>query len=306
MPHSGDTPNAPIALGPGARIRIVAPSGRIDLDRLESGKSILENHFGFDVSVDLPRETDRYLAGPDACRLDAIHRAFDSPDVDGIWCGRGGYGAIRIAPNLRDLSTRPLPLIGFSDLTVLQGVLAGQGIRSWHGPVVSQLGDLDTPSLDQCARMLRGEGPALLLPSDRMQVLQEGSAEGPLRGGNLTMLASMAGTPWTPDLRGAIVFLEDVGESVYRLDRCLQQLRHACGLDEAGAIVLGAFTQVPEGESKWLDSLWLELADTITCPVVGGLPVGHQSPNWMLPLGAHVKLETHSATLQVVGPWVKE
>jgi muramoyltetrapeptide carboxypeptidase len=292
-------------LGPGAHIRVVAPSGCVDSDRLDRGISLLKERFGFSVSLDLPKETDRYLAGSDEDRLAALQRAFEDRTVDGIWCGRGGYGAIRIATAVGAMSPRPVPLIGFSDLTVLHAVLAREGIRSWHGPVVSQLADLDTHSLEQCANMLQGSGSPDLLPSAKAKVLRPGFAEGPLRGGNLTMLASLAGTPWTPDLRGAIVFLEDVGESVYRLDRCLQQLRHACGLDDAAAVVLGAFTEVPREESDWLDSLWLELARTIQCPVVEGLPVGHRAPNWMLPLGAHAILETEPPALRVATPWVK-
>ena len=155
MPIQADTAAKPPApLGPGARIRVVAPSGRVDPERLARGVDILRQRFRFEVSCDIPEESDRYLAGADSRRLEGLKRAFADPEIDGIWCGRGGYGAIRIASALEEVATRPIPLIGFSDITVLHAVLERQGIRSWHGPVVAQLGDLDDASLTQAEQIL--------------------------------------------------------------------------------------------------------------------------------------------------------
>lgn len=302
MHRRAPSPAPPVpALRPGAHIRVVAPSGPVPSAPLAAGLAVLERLFGARVSLDATAEpdaasNDRYLAAPDAARAAALAGALADPGVDAVWCARGGYGAGRLLPLVADaVRGARKALVGFSDVTALH--CAAAGAVTFHGPVVTQLGRVDDASLDATRALLTGAtGP----DDDLLRapvVLRPGAAEGPLAGGNLALLASLCGTPWGPDLRGAIVVLEDVGEPAYRIDRMIWQLRHAAGLDDAAAVVLGTFDGVEAPEPAWTEALWAELASALRCPVVAGAPVGHGAANHPLPLGAHARLDGPALTL---------
>jgi muramoyltetrapeptide carboxypeptidase len=169
--------------------------------------------------------------------------------------------------------------------------------------VVVQLPKLDAQSLEQCGRVLGGQagwGPTI--PTGA-RVLRPGSARGVLVGGNLAVLASLAGTRWALDLRRAVVLLEDTGEPAFRVDRMVRQLVHACGLAEAAALLLGDFTDVADGERCAIDAVWAELADAMEGPVLAGLPVGHGARNHMVPLGMEAVLDTALDLFAIDSPW---
>jgi len=206
---------------------------------------------------------------------------------------------MRIAPMIdpEKLRRRPIPLVGFSDITVLHQVFNQAGVSTFHGPVITQLSRLDDASLEQTRQILMGEENALRWTLPEAQVLTPGNAKGPLMGGNLSILASLAGTRWQPDFTGAVVFLEDVGEPCYRCDRMVQQLLQSCSLKNASALLLGDFTRSPAEDASWFDALWSELATEIQGPVLRGLPIGHSERNRTVPMGYNASVDSDSLRL---------
>ena len=284
----------------GDTVAVVAPASLATVARLEAGLEALAA-LGFVPSLRLPEPwTARpYLAGTDAARAAVLHEAFADPAVAAIWCLRGGFGSARLLPALVARSLETKPLIGFSDITALHLGLLGRGPIGLHGPVVTQLPDLDEGSLHHLRQLLTGAVTQVPL-GDAVDVLRPGTAEGPLVGGNLAVLASLVGTPWLPSLRGALLFLEDVGEAPYRLDRLLWQLRAAGALDGVGAVLLGEFRDVPGGTDAGFDALCAELAGYIAGPVLAGLPFGHGRRNVALPVGVHARVTTEPPSLTLL------
>jgi muramoyltetrapeptide carboxypeptidase len=241
------------------------------------------------------------MAGEDALRLADLQRAFRDPDIDGIWALRGGYGTLRILDAL-DLDRQkkdPIPFIGFSDNTSIHARHAALGVISFHGPHPG--GDFPQATEDAFRRVLfeRDAPGALPLRSgDPAQLtLVPGRASGPMVGGNLALLASMCGTRHALDARGCILFLEDVGEPAYRVDRMLLQLWASGVCEGVVGLAFGRFTEAPdEGEHPVLEVL-SELAERLTVPAVVGLPIGHVEHNWTLPVGGAATLDADAGTL---------
>ena len=241
-----------------------------------------------------------YLAGSDAERLADLNDAIRDPAVDGIWCARGGYGAMRLLDGVDydALRRRPRALIGYSDITALHlAVRARCRVVTFHGPTAR--GVLTPFSRDSLARAVRMDGePCGVWPAAR--VLRAGHAAGRLEGGNLALIVSLVGTPYEARLDGAILVLEDVHEPVYRIDRMLQQLRLTGALARLGGLVFGAFTERPESDidgDRPLDDVLREAADAVNGPCLADVPVGHIEDQWTLPLGAAVVLDTEERTL---------
>ena len=205
-------------LDPNRPIAVVAPAGLQRGDRLERGLAYAREVLGLHLVVPEPLERPhRYLAGPDDHRLQQLVHALTDPQYGAVWASRGGYGVTRLLPHLPWDDVRPIPVIGFSDLTPLLNVLAARTrAKPWHGPVLHSL----------CAprpgppwpTSPRGYVASPRRPSQGTTWVT-GEAAGRLVGGNLAMLAATCGTPWQLDARGAVLFLEDVGEAPYRLDR---------------------------------------------------------------------------------------
>jgi muramoyltetrapeptide carboxypeptidase len=171
---------------------------------------------------------------------------------------------------------------------------------SFHAPTArSELTELSRRSLE---RAVRGDGEPCGEAS-AARILRGGSATGPLVGGNLALITSLIGTPWALDARGAILVLEDVKESVYRIDRMLQQLRHSGVLASCAALLFGGFTERGEpddNDDAALEDVLAEAATWVTGPVLAGVPVGHIDDQWTLPLGALAALDADTRTLRTV------
>jgi muramoyltetrapeptide carboxypeptidase len=249
-----------------------------------------------------------YLAGTDDERAADLQAAIEG-DCAAIWALRGGYGTLRTLRHvdLAPLLSRPKAFIGFSDNTVVHLALHQLGVTSYHGP---HAGFRHFPATTEQAfrSVLMADGPAgrLPLPEDSApRALVAGSAEGLLIGGNLALLAAVCGTPYQPDTRGAILFLEEVEEPQYRIDRMLMQLRLAGLLDGVAGIALGAFTP-PEDErpdqTRDLDDVIGELLEPLGVPVVLGLPIGHERENWTVPLGVRARLHDQPPGLEILEP----
>lgn len=294
--------NFPPALRRGDTIRVIAASGPVDRTVFMAGIAHLVARGLTPVYDEALFSRSRYLAGTDAQRHDGLHQALADPDARAVWAARGGYGAARLlaaCPPSR-VAQAGKWLVGFSDVSALHCTWARAGLGSMHGANVTTLAKWGEGARDAMFAWLFGAGEALLLQGEGR--VGEHAVEGPVWGGNLTVLASLCGTGFLPSLRGHILFLEDIGERPYRLDRSLTQLRLAGVLDGVVGVAIGQLTDCAETQSA-VDYGGLEvLVDILRplgIPVVGGLPVGHEDTSWALPLGAVACLDPTRGTLTV-------
>ena len=279
----------------GARVGVFALSGPPDRAALAAGIRWLEAA-GFEVrrAANLD-DRDAYLAGADAARVAGLVGLLDD-GVDVLLAARGGYGAMRALPLLPWQRLRAWGgwLIGFSDVTALHAAAAVHGLpASIHGPMGTTLARHE-PSAARLLELLRGTAPRRLFRVPPSRVVRPGVARGVAVGGNLAVLTSLAGTPFAPDLGGAVLFLEEVGEPGYRIDRLLTQLRLSSRLDSVKALITGRLSRCGRGEPGWRER-WRRLLDEAAPPgavVVEGLPFGHGITNQPFPLGREVTVDT--------------
>jgi muramoyltetrapeptide carboxypeptidase len=293
----------PPPLTAGARVALVAPagplSGQAELDTALANARALgwEPVLGANV---LARHD--YLGGSDAERLQDLNTALADERIDAIWCVRGGYGAMRLLPyvDYASLTRRPRALIGFSDVTALHAAVGTRcELVTYHGPTAR--GTLSDFSRDSLVRaVVERRDSCGLAPEAR--TIRGGRAHGPLVGGNLALLAALAGTPYAPEYRGALLVLEDVGEPAYRIDRMLTQLALSGALAQIAGLVVGHFTDsspARELSHRSLDVMLLEAANVAGVPAIAGAPLGHIDDQWTIPLGATAQLDADALSLTV-------
>ena len=231
--------------------------------------------------------THRYLAGTDAERRSDLHRAF-SGEFDAVWAARGGYGVARLLADLpwRDLA--PVPLIGFSDLTVLLNQVAARGAPAIHGPVLHSLSRSDPASQEHLRRLMAGE------PVEAFEgiPLVPGDASGALVGGNLCVLASACGTRWQLRTHACILLLEEINEVPYKVDRLITQLYDSGCLDGVAGVALGTFLgcDAPSDADWSIHDVLRDLLEPLGVPVLAHLPVGHGSQNRAFRVGAPARI----------------
>jgi muramoyltetrapeptide carboxypeptidase len=298
----------PAALRPGDPVAVVAPAGPFDRESFEAGLRLLAGRYRPVVGDGCLART-RYLAGDDARRLHELAAALADGTLKGVFAARGGYGSMRLLPalwpKLRSGGGRPKPLVGFSDITALHAAFQAAGWGSIHGPVVTQLGTQPPAVFERLVALL--ESPASPPPALTGTALVGGVAEGPLLGGNLSVLTRLLGTPYLPDLRGAVLLLEDVGERPYRLDRMWTHLALAGVFHQVRGIALGDFTDCEEANADYGSAEVLAtLAADTGLPCLAGLPVGHGAVNQPLPLGGSVRLDADAGRLEFLEPAVAE
>jgi muramoyltetrapeptide carboxypeptidase len=269
-------------------------------------------------------DREGYLAGSDAARADDLNAMFADDDVDAIWCVRGGYGASRILPALDYalMQRKPKALIGYSDITALHvAIHRHAGLVTFHGPVAFRA---FTPySLGELKRVLwTGETPVRLGGpppferaegrvdwENRVATLVPGTARGRLIGGNLCLMSHLCGTPYFPDLRGAILFLEDVEEAYYRIDRMLTQLWLSGALAGVAGVAFGKFTNCNSSpfflQNRPLDDILAERCRALGVPAVSGIMVGHIEDQTTLPVGCLAELDADAGTLTLLEPGVR-
>ncbi|MFI5210307.1 MAG: LD-carboxypeptidase [Gemmatimonadales bacterium] len=307
----------PPRLVPGSRVGLIAPAGPLlELDDLARGQELCR---ALDYQpVLLPGAGARhgYLAGSDEQRLADLNSALADPSLDAIWCLRGGYGMTRILDGVDfdALAARPRPFIGYSDITAfLNAAWQHTGIVTFHGPMARS--PLTPFSRTHHHRVLTVSAPAgalgrlppppgVLVPKQhRIVALRTGVAEGPLVGGNLTLMQCLLGTRHFPDLDGAILFLEDVHEELYRVDRMLAHLRMAGALDRLAGVAVGQFTELERrgadgalGFDEVLATYFLPLG----VPVAYGFPIGHVDDQWTIPIGVRARLDAGAGQLELL------
>ncbi len=301
----------PPRLVPGDRLAVVAPAGPVDRESLEAGLGVLAGRYEVTWDPGLFGRA-RYLAGDDVRRAGELRAALDDPRIKAVIAARGGYGSMRLLPSLWPAGAEsggpPKPgglkaLVGFSDITALHCALQAMGQASVHGPSVNQLGTQPATIVERLFALLEDAStpPAAIGGTP----LVGGTAEGPLLGGNLSLLTRLIGTPWLPDLDGAILLLEDVTEAPYRLDRMWTHLRLAGVLDRIRGLALGEFTACEEPGAAFTsqDVLWGLAAET-GLPCIAGLPIGHGAVNVPVPLGPRVRVDGGAGTLTFLEPAV--
>ncbi|MDO9092537.1 MAG: LD-carboxypeptidase [Rubrivivax sp.] len=293
-------------LAAGDLIGVIAPAGPVAADKLPAVQALVEG-WGYRVRLYPSCHADTgYLAGPDSLRLADLHAALADDEVAAIHCLRGGYGTMRLLPDIDTalLRRHPKLLIGYSDITALHALWALQGLPSLHAPMLAS--DLikpgreaDEAALLQLLRQGLRAGDVLAPALEGGAPHVDGQAEGLLVGGNLSLVTALLGTPWAWPMTGAILFLEDVNEELYRVDRLLTQLRLAGALDAVAGIVLGSFTE-EAAPTALLHDMLVPICEQHHKPLLGGWPTGHGTPNRPLPMGLRVRLDATAGTLTLL------
>jgi muramoyltetrapeptide carboxypeptidase len=308
-------PVKPNRLAPGDTVAVVAPSSGLSAADFEKAIGNLR-FLGFDLKIGKSaRNRTGFLAGSDKERLADLHQAFADPAVKAIWCLRGGYGAGRYLPELDFglIRRNPKILIGYSDITALHlAISQNTGLVTFHGPVATSepveytkkhaLDILMNPSATY--RILSSEyNRAQASNLFRTEVITPGKARGRLTGGNLSLVSALAGTPFgLRDVKGKLLFLEDVGEQPYRIDRMLTQLRQSIDMRSLAGIALGIFEDCnPRDPSTQtlIDVLRDRLGD-LGIPVIYGLSFGHIKEQFTIPMGIDAELDTEAATVTLL------
>jgi len=276
----------------GARIGVISPAGLADPDRVAKGMAMARS-WGLDLvaAPNLGRQ-HRYYAGTMPERRADLIWALSEPTLDAVWYARGGYGSVQLVDVLASLEPSRRPVIGFSDATALFSAMLKQGWgRPVHGPVLHSLADHADEASQQALRALLVQGEQQTL-TGRHLCGPAGEVSGTLVGGNLCVLASLAGTPWALDSGGGILLLEDVGEPPYKVDRLLTQLHKSGGFRGVQGIALGRFhgSQPPEGADWTLEDVLRDALAHLGVPVVCGLQIGHGTANHAVVLGAPYRL----------------
>ncbi|MDP1569561.1 MAG: LD-carboxypeptidase [Vicinamibacterales bacterium] len=297
----------PRRLAHGARLAVVAPASPFRREEFEAGVQELAG-LGFEtVYDDRVFARDGFVAGDPALRARALADAWQDPAIDGIISVRGGYGSAQLLPRLDpDLPRRhPKVFIGYSDVTSLLAWHLAAGVICFHGPMLEGRLARGAAGYDRASLVAAtmNAAPMGRLAPDGLAVLRAGDASGVLVGGTLTQLAASLGTPWAfnpPE--GCLLFLEDVGERPYRLDRLLLQLEQAGVLATVAGVLLGEFPgcDEPDGAVTAREVLRARLA-AVSGPVVFGFPSGHTAgPSWTLPLGVRARLDAGAAPAVVI------
>ena len=296
-------------LGPGSRVAVASPSSAI-VDRAAFRAGIRALSERYEVSV--PPEVFRvkgFLAGTDRSRLRTLVAAIGDASTAAIFAARGGHGSTRLLASIdwEEWYRRRIPIVGFSDVTAIQmAALALAGVSTVHGPTVTSLARQPRAYLAHLFRLLEDPSYDFAAPPCRLRSLRQGRVTGNLVGGNLTMLDQLAGTAFLPDLSGCVLFVEDVGEAPYRVDRMLVHLRNAGILDRIAGVLVGDFTACrPRKDGVTVDDVLEEHARTLRIPFAAGMPSGHGRRNWAFLQGAVVDMKCgqrgERATLMPVG-----
>ena len=286
----------PPYLGPGDKVALISPAGKIDRQVIERGAELLEQQ-GFRVEVGRHASTaEGVFAAADAARAADMQKALDDKSIMAIFLSRGGYGCLRTHFEL-DWSAflkRPKWLVGFSDVTVFHAHLARHKIASIHGVMISkfeQAGGL-TDSFLKLMDVLAGNLPNYQIPAHELN--RTGTASGILTGGNLSIIQSLRGTALDIRPKGKILFIEDIHELHYHLDRMMQNLEAGGILENLSGMVVGYFTGMRDGETPFgrtACEIIREAVEPYDYPVVFGFPAGHELPNYPLLMGSRSLLE---------------
>ena len=303
----------PPPLKPGDLIGIVGPASPMLPERLAVGVQYLQDR---DFRIKLaPHVNDvhGYLAGSDANRVSDLNQMFLDEDVAAIFCSRGGYGTPRILGkvNYAAIKSHPKILVGYSDITALQlAIFKKTGLVTFSGPMVAVEMAKAFAAFTEANfwQMMTGPLPGFQMrffPNAAPLKAKSGRARGRLLGGCLSLICALLGTPYLPDFRGAILFLEDVGEEPYRVDRMLSQLKLAGIFNVASGIIFGQFPDCvakPGSPSLSLPEVIAELTSDLDIPVVVNFPYGHIDAKYTMPIGIEATLDAEIGLVEISKP----
>ncbi len=302
----------PKRLAAGDTVAVVAPASAIEAAAFEQALQNLADLGLKTKTGKSARERHGFLAGTDAERLEDLHQAFADKDVKAVWCVRGGYGASRILPALdfKLIAKNPKILIGYSDITALHTAIHQRtGLVTFHGPVAASTFS-DYAKTHVVNTLMNPSAPYKIEISPanaanesnlyKTETIRSGKCRGALIGGNLSLLSALAGTPFgLRDLKGKILFTEDVGEQPYRIDRMLTQLKQSADLRSLAGIALGIFEDCnpKDANSQSLLDVCKDQLSSLGIPVVYGLSFGHIRDQFTLPVGIEAELDADAKTI---------
>lgn len=278
----------------GERVSVAAPSSPlVNTKVFKAGVEILSARY----KVTVPKAVyarKGFLAGTDSTRLRILAQALRDDRTRALFTARGGHGATRLLSSVdwEDWKRDRIPLVGFSDITALElAALALAGVATVHGPSIASLSRQPRSYLEHLWRLLEDPGYDFGSPPRRLRSLGQGRVVGNLVGGNLTMIEQLVGTPFLPGLAGCILFIEDVKEAPYRIDRMITHLRNAGVLDRIEGIVVGDFAGCrPRADGVRVEDIVLDHVRRLRVPAAMGMPSGHGKRNWAFVQGARVEL----------------
>jgi muramoyltetrapeptide carboxypeptidase len=303
MPGEAMKTIKPKGLRKGDCIGILSPASPPDKKKLKQGIKYIESS-GFRIKMFAPKRRTGYFSGTDDERAEQINKAFIDEEVDAIICSRGGYGSMRILEKVdyTNILSHPKLLVGFSDITALHfAVFKKCGLSSLHGPMISYGFNekREKHTIDSFWNsVLDDKKVQLNYPADKYKwkVIKQGSTKGVLLGGNLTLISMLIGTDYLPDLRDNVLFIEDLDEKPYKIDRLLMHLKLSGKLDKLRGVVIGEMLNCanpPGGESSFtLRQVYEDFFREFDFPVIYNFPAGHGKRNLSLPLGIKMEIDT--------------
>jgi muramoyltetrapeptide carboxypeptidase len=294
----------PPFLNPFDQIRIISPSGIINPEYIDGAIQVLTG-WGFRVTEGKHARSEygRFSGTPEQRAAD-LQQAFDDPDVKAILCSRGGYGIAQIIDRLdfTGFVNSPKWLIGFSDITILHNAITNCGVASIHGVMSKQLAELpvDSEQVNGLREILTGNLPAYTLPGERHN--RTGQANGKLIGGNLSVFMALRGSRFDMFYQDAILFIEDIGEKPYQIDRMIQNLHFSGILGQLSGLILGQFTECDEDPlmMQSVEELIFDAVKEYDYPVCFNFPAGHVDYNLPIITGANVTLTVTDIKTEVV------
>jgi muramoyltetrapeptide carboxypeptidase len=288
----------PPYLKTGDTVAIVAPSGILKerTGEIEQAVALL-NSWGLKVVIGKHVfNQDNHFAGTDDERCEDFQNALDDPTISAIWCARGGYGTVRILDklNFSKFKKHPKWLIGYSDITALHNQLNIEGFESIHAMMCTSLSD-DISEIDETVSTFKDAifGGSLSYTLKGSNYNRIGQVTAPLVGGNLTMLHTMLGSKTSIDLSGKILFIEEIGEYAYHIDRMLQSLKRAGYFDYCKGVIVGDITKVRKNTTPWgtsVEQLILDALSEYDFPIAFNMPAGHEKDNRAMILGRTIDL----------------
>jgi len=286
----------PPDLLPGDKVSIISPAGKIDRQVVERGAELLRQQ-GFRVQTGRHAfDEEGVFSGTDSARAADMQKALDDESIRAVFFSRGGYGSLRTHLQLDWTSflRNPKWLVGFSDATVFHAQLSRHRIASVHGVMTSMFerDRIPTEGFKQLMELLAGKKPEIAIAPHPLNVA--GTASGILTGGNLSIIQSLRGTPLDIRPKGKILFIEDINEQHYHLDRMMQNLKAGHVLEQLSGLVVGYFTGMKDGRTPFgrtaYEIIW-EAVEPYRYPVAFGFPAGHELPNHPLLMGSRISLE---------------
>ena len=289
----------PPYLQPGDTIGIVCPAGFMNTEKAAECIRVLQEEWGYKVKIGktLGGHSQTYFSGTDEERLEDFQQMLDDPEVNAILCGRGGYGMGRIIDRIdfKRFRKNPKWIIGFSDITILHSHLySNYYISSLHAPMAAAFNDIGY--INRFVQSLKSalEGTWARYSCDPHPFNRPGEAIGELVGGNLALLAHAVGTDSDIKTKGRILFVEDVGEYVYNVDRMFHQLKRSGKLKNLAGLIIGGFTDMKDTERPFGKEVYEVIRDIVVgydYPVCFGFPVSHDKENYALKVGVGYKLK---------------